>query len=40
VLIDLFEREENEFVHAEALHQMIKDLLFIDQQRVLLVLAI
>ncbi len=27
VLIDLFEREENEFIHAEALHQMIKDIL-------------
>jgi tRNA threonylcarbamoyladenosine biosynthesis protein TsaB len=27
VLIDVFEREENEFVHAEALHQMMKDLL-------------
>ena len=27
VLVDLFEREENEFVHAEALHQMMKDLL-------------
>lgn len=27
VLVDLFEREENEFVHAEALHQMIKDML-------------
>jgi len=27
VLIDLFEREENEFVHAEALHQMMKDIL-------------
>jgi tRNA threonylcarbamoyladenosine biosynthesis protein TsaB len=26
-LIDLFEREETEFVHAEALHQMMKDLL-------------
>jgi tRNA threonylcarbamoyladenosine biosynthesis protein TsaB len=26
-LIDLFEREESEFVHAEALHQMMKDLL-------------
>jgi tRNA threonylcarbamoyladenosine biosynthesis protein TsaB len=27
VLVDLFEREENEFVHAEALHQMMKDIL-------------
>jgi len=27
VLIDLFEREETEFVHAEALHQMMKDIL-------------
>jgi tRNA threonylcarbamoyladenosine biosynthesis protein TsaB len=27
LLVDLFEREENEFVQAEALHQMIKDLL-------------
>jgi tRNA threonylcarbamoyladenosine biosynthesis protein TsaB len=27
VLLDLFEREETEFVHAEALHQMIKDIL-------------
>jgi len=27
VMLDLFEREETEFVHAEALHQMIKDLL-------------
>ena len=27
VLVDLFEREENEFVHAEALHQMMKDML-------------
>jgi tRNA threonylcarbamoyladenosine biosynthesis protein TsaB len=27
VLVDLFEREENEFVHAEALHQMMKELL-------------
>ena len=27
VLVDLFEREETEFVHAEALHQMMKDLL-------------
>ena len=26
VLVDLFEREENEFVHAEALHQMMKDI--------------
>jgi tRNA threonylcarbamoyladenosine biosynthesis protein TsaB len=26
-LIDVFEREENEFIHAEALHQMIKDIL-------------
>lgn len=27
VIVDLFEREENEFVHAEALHQMMKDIL-------------
>jgi tRNA threonylcarbamoyladenosine biosynthesis protein TsaB len=27
VLVDLFEREETEFVHAEALHQMMKDIL-------------
>ena len=27
ILIDVFEREETEFVHAEALHQMMKDLL-------------
>lgn len=27
VLVDVFEREENEFVHAEALHQMMKDIL-------------
>ena len=27
ILIDVFEREENEFVHAEALHQMMKDIL-------------
>ena len=27
ILVDLFEREETEFVHAEALHQMMKDLL-------------
>ena len=27
VLVDFFEREENEFVHAEALHQMMKELL-------------
>jgi tRNA threonylcarbamoyladenosine biosynthesis protein TsaB len=27
VLVDLFEREEDEFVHAEALHQMMKDIL-------------
>ena len=26
-LVDLLEREETEFVHAEALHQMMKDLL-------------
>ena len=26
-LVDLFEREESEFVHAEALHQMMKDIL-------------
>jgi len=27
ILVDLLEREETEFVHAEALHQMMKDLL-------------
>ena len=27
VLVDFFERAETEFVHAEALHQMMKDLL-------------
>ncbi len=27
VLVDVFEREETEFVHAEALHQMMKDIL-------------
>lgn len=27
VLIDLLERQETEFIHAEALHQMMKDLL-------------
>ena len=27
LLVDLFEREESEFVHAEALHQMMKDIL-------------
>ena len=27
VLVDVFEREENEFVHAEAIHQMMKDIL-------------
>ena len=27
VLVDLFERAETDFVHAEALHQMMKDLL-------------
>ena len=25
VLVDVFEREETEFDHAEALHQMMKD---------------
>lgn len=27
VLLDLFEREENEFIHAEALHEMMSDIL-------------
>ena len=33
VLVDVFEREETEFVHAEALHQMMKDLLDRNNQK-------
>jgi tRNA threonylcarbamoyladenosine biosynthesis protein TsaB len=33
VLVDLFEREESEFVHAEALHQMMKNLLDRNNQK-------
>jgi tRNA threonylcarbamoyladenosine biosynthesis protein TsaB len=32
-LVDVFEREETEFVHAEALHQMMKDLLDRNNQK-------
>ena len=33
VLVDVFKREETEFVHAEALHQMMKDLLDRNNQK-------
>jgi len=33
VLVDVFEREETEFVHAEALHQMMKNLLDRNNQK-------